>query len=367
MRRACRLVGRNIRAILHRLGDALELFEEQKIYLRHPGRERPQLHVRGRRGPGRPAGRAAARPADPPAAGRPGAGPDLGTVVRQARGGRRARAALVGGEARRTAGRAGASATAPTSTTSRRSKRPRSAARRHQVDRPRVVRAQGQSASGDPAHASRPQGLGFECVSLAEIEHVFEAVPGHRSPSASCSRRTSRRARNTSARWRWACTSRSTTCSCCSTGSMPSRARACSCASTPASAAAITTTCARPARNRSSACRFEELDEVARLAKAGGVDDHRPARARRQRRVRRRQLDAGGLGARRPREALPGREVHRRRRRSRRAGSRRRPRARSRAARRGAREGARRDPGRRRCGSSRAATSWRMPACCWRG
>ena len=27
------LVGRNIRAILHRLGDALELFEEQKIYL----------------------------------------------------------------------------------------------------------------------------------------------------------------------------------------------------------------------------------------------------------------------------------------------------------------------------------------------
>ena len=30
---AVSLVGRNIRAILHRLGDALELFEEQKIYL----------------------------------------------------------------------------------------------------------------------------------------------------------------------------------------------------------------------------------------------------------------------------------------------------------------------------------------------
>ena len=30
---AVSLVGRNIRAILHRLGEALELFEEQKIYL----------------------------------------------------------------------------------------------------------------------------------------------------------------------------------------------------------------------------------------------------------------------------------------------------------------------------------------------
>src|SRR5690606_35531780 len=30
---AVSLVGRNIRAILHQLGDALELFEEQKIYL----------------------------------------------------------------------------------------------------------------------------------------------------------------------------------------------------------------------------------------------------------------------------------------------------------------------------------------------
>ena len=56
------------------------------------------------------------------------------------------------------------------------------------------------------------------------------------------SRRTSRRARSTSAHWRSAVsTSPSTTCSCCSTGSTPSGARACSCASIPASAAVITT------------------------------------------------------------------------------------------------------------------------------
>ena len=63
----------------------------------------------------------------------------------------------------------------------------------------------------------------------------------------------------------------------------------------------------------------------------GRRDVRRPARACRQRRVRRRELDPGGLGAGRPGEALPGREVHRRRRRPRRAGSHRRPRARSRA------------------------------------
>ena len=101
------LVGRNIRAILHKLGDAFALFEEQKVYLRQPGRQRPQLHLRGGREPGRPAGRAVARPADPAAARRSGHGSDLGAVVRQARGRRRARAALVGGEARDIAGRAG--------------------------------------------------------------------------------------------------------------------------------------------------------------------------------------------------------------------------------------------------------------------
>ncbi len=36
-------------------------------------------------------------------------------------------------------------------------------------------------------------------------------------------------------------------------------------------------------------------------------DDRRPARARRQRRLRRRQLDAGGLGARRPGQEISGR------------------------------------------------------------
>ena len=111
--------------------------------------------------------------------------------------------------------------------------------RRHQVRWPRVVRAQGQSASGNPAH-DRGRGARLRLRVAGRDRARARVRAGDFARIASCSRRTSRRAPSTSARSRWACTSPSTICSCCSTGSMPSRARACSCASTPASAAAIT-------------------------------------------------------------------------------------------------------------------------------
>ena len=125
-----------------------------------PGRQRPELHVRGRREPGRPAGRAAARPADPPACratpswARPGSScspsPRLSPRARSRGGPRSARHCWVRWR----------SATAPMSTISRRSDAARAGARRHQVHRPRVVRAQGQSAPGHPAHGSRPRDSG---------------------------------------------------------------------------------------------------------------------------------------------------------------------------------------------------------------
>ena len=61
---AVRLVGRNIRAILHKLGDAFALVRGAEGLPAQPGGQRSQLHLRGGREPGRPAGRAAARPAD---------------------------------------------------------------------------------------------------------------------------------------------------------------------------------------------------------------------------------------------------------------------------------------------------------------
>ena len=208
-----------------------------------PGRERSQLHVRGGREPGRPARRAAARAADPSGARRPRAGSDVGAAVRASptpwpRAPQPWWAQKRDGLARR----ARRSATAPTSTISRRSTRPRKSLARHQVrigahcSRSRRIRIRTSCARLAAA------GLGFDCVSRARNRTRAEVVPGISTASASCSRRTSRRARNTSGRSSRACTSRSTTCSCCSTGSMPSRARACSCASIPASAAAITIT-----------------------------------------------------------------------------------------------------------------------------
>jgi hypothetical protein len=96
---AVSLVGRNIRATLHRLGDALELFEEQRIYLVTQAAERPESHVRGRRGTGRSSRAAAARADGAERAIRPRARTHLGAdpwsrsgglVARDRRGGRRA-------------------------------------------------------------------------------------------------------------------------------------------------------------------------------------------------------------------------------------------------------------------------------------
>ncbi len=39
------LVGRNIRAILHQLGEAFELFAEQRDLSAEPGRQRSELHA----------------------------------------------------------------------------------------------------------------------------------------------------------------------------------------------------------------------------------------------------------------------------------------------------------------------------------
>ena len=176
-----------------------------------------------------------------PLPGDTGHGPDLGAAVRQARGRGRARAALVGGEAR---GLAGALAQA------RLRLRLRSRAGRRRPRRPsRGIKSIGRAlfalkANPHPEILRTRRGRGARLrlrVAGGDRARARRPCPASRR-IASCSRRISRRAPNTSARSRSACTSPSTTCSCCSTGSMPSRARACSCASTPASAAAITTT-----------------------------------------------------------------------------------------------------------------------------
>ena len=171
-----------------------------------PGRQRPQLHVRGGREPGRPAGRAVARPADPSAAGRhrswarPGnscsRSPRPSPRARSP-GGRAKREALLGalGEARL-----------------RLCLRPRAGRRRRA----------GASAASSPSAArclrSRPirirkscarvaaAGLGFDCVSLAEIEHVLEARARHLAGPHPVHAELRAARRNTSARSRSACT-----------------------------------------------------------------------------------------------------------------------------------------------------------------
>ena len=76
-------------------------------------------------------------------------------------------------------------------------------ARRRRAPRPsravdRVFYAlKANSSPGRPARASHAAGLGFECVSAPELEHVLAPVPGPRRASASSSRPTSRRARST--------------------------------------------------------------------------------------------------------------------------------------------------------------------------
>jgi diaminopimelate decarboxylase/aspartate kinase len=97
-------------------------------------------------------------------------------------------------------------------------------------------------------------GVNFECVSPGEIGRVLEVVP-------KIDRRrilfTPNFAPRSEYEWRWgrAFGSRSTTFSYCANGAGCSKARKSFCGSTRAVAGAITSTCARRARTRSSACR----------------------------------------------------------------------------------------------------------------
>ena len=220
----------------------------------------------------------------------------------EARGG--ARAAVVGARsATQLARRARRSATAPTSTTSRRCDAAAKAITRHQVDRPRAVRAQGQSASGDPAHASPPRGSASIACRSRRSSACSKRCPGI-SPGSHPVHAELRAARGIRAR---------------------ARARRARHHRQPVRAAALARRLQgqervpahrhrhrpRPSPSREDGRRAVEVRHSRRGARRSRAPregrrrhDRRPACACRQRRVRRRQLDAGRLGARRPREAI---------------------------------------------------------------
>jgi diaminopimelate decarboxylase/aspartate kinase len=356
------LVGRNIRAILHKLGDAFALFEEQKVYLvsqaandlnftfvvdeNQCDRLVEQLHDLLIR----------------PLPGDPTMGPTweqlfakpeaVAARVQPWWAGRRD--ALLGALAQRDSayvydlGQVEAAAKAV----------------RGLGSIGRALYALKANPHPDILRKLAAQGVGFDCVSLAEIEHVLKVVPG-----------LAARAHPLHAELRAASRIR--------TGAGAGRARH---HRQPVRAAELARRLPRQERvpahrhrhrprsppsreDRGCAIQVRHPGRRAgrgRAARAAGRRDHsRPARARRQRRVRRGELDPGGFGAGRTGEALPGREVHRRGRRPRRAGSHRGSRDRPQAPRRGAGQGERARCPAWSCGSSRAATSWPMPACCW--
>ena len=250
---AVSLVGRNIRAVMHRLGDALELFEEQKIYLvtqaandlnltfvvdeeqgdrlvrrlheltvRHVPADRvlgptwEQIHGQG-------------------AATAPGPAPwwharraELIEIATRA-GQRLCLRARGAGEQRRRA----------------------QVARGH---RPASVRDQGQSAPRDPGGLRRP-GPGVRVRVARRGRAGARGRARHRSEADSLHARTSHPARSTPGRSRLAPGSRSTTCTRCVTGASCSAVASCWFASTRATAADTTTTCAPQVCTRSSVCR----------------------------------------------------------------------------------------------------------------
>ena len=317
------LVGRNIRAILHKLGDAFALFEEQKVYMlsqaandlnftfvvdeNQGDRLVEQLHDLLIR----------------PLPGDPVLGPTWEQLFAKPEACGHARAALVGGQARHLVRRAGRSATAPMSTTSAQV----GAAAKAIASLTSIGRAlYALKANPHPEILRKlaAQGIGFDCVSLAEIERVLESVPGIKPDRILFTPNFAPRAEYERAlalgvhvtidnlfvlqHWLDAFKGKSVFLR-------------------------IDTGIGRGhhhhVKTAGAQSKFgipvEELDEVARLAQAGRRDDSRPACACRQRRVRRGELDAGGLGAGRTGQALPGRQIHRRGRRARRAGSHRRP------------------------------------------
>ena len=336
-----------------------------------PGGERSELHVRGGREPGRPAGRAAARTADPPGAGRSACSARLGSSCSRSRAAQaRARAALVA---------------------------PRSATELH-------ARCW---TSSDSAYvydlATRARRRARRCArikSVARVHYAMKANP-HREIAASvCTRRAGLRVRVARAKssacsqtcpdidrqqilftpnfapraeYAWAFEQRRARhrrqlLRRSRRGRKCSAAAKSSCASTPASGAATTTTCARPARTRSSACRSPSSTGLASRAQelgarivglhahnGSGVFDRRELGA-----VPRTLLD-------RARATISRRASHRCRRRPRRAGARGSAGRRLREARRRAAAADARRTRSWSCGSSRAATWWPLPACCSRG
>ena len=98
------LLGHNIRGILHELGRGVRVVPGPQDLPGQPGGERPELHLRDRRVPGRPSGASIARAADPEHRLRQGARADLAAAVLAAAKPRGARRQLVGGACRSAAG-----------------------------------------------------------------------------------------------------------------------------------------------------------------------------------------------------------------------------------------------------------------------
>ena len=171
------LVGRNIRAILHQLGEAFELFADQRIYLLSQAANDLNFTFVVDEDQGDRLVERAARAADP-----------------------------AGAQRTRCSGRPGSSCSRrrrrpqPRRRRWWRARRERAARARDQHDcayvyeprvvargcarcsalkrgRSRALRHEGQSASPRSCGCWRPQGVGFECVSRGEIEHLLACVP----------------------------------------------------------------------------------------------------------------------------------------------------------------------------------------------
>ena len=172
------LVGRSIRATLHRLGDALELFEEQRIYLVTQAANDLNITfvVDEEQGD-----RLVRRLHDVIVRNAPSdhvLGPTWEQIHGVGAGDPAGRPAVVAGPPRRTAAHCRTSTAAPTSTTAPRSSATARQLLAHPRRRSHLLRDEGQSAPGDPAQRFAALGLAFECVSQGECERVLETVPG---------------------------------------------------------------------------------------------------------------------------------------------------------------------------------------------
>ncbi len=165
----------------------------------HAGCERPEHHLRHRRRAGRSAGRASARDRDPQDDCRSRARSDVGRAVRRRgpRGGRCA--AVVAGSSRR-------AARARSRARRRVRLRPRDAQDSCAVTqsaaghRRRLLRDEGELASADPAGVLRARAWASSACRAARSSTSLRRSRASIA-SASCSRRISRRARNTNGRW----------------------------------------------------------------------------------------------------------------------------------------------------------------------